>query len=165
MNTCTISFPSTFCLWYANSNCEKRRRFWGVSRMPIDQECKTCGKTFRNKGYLYCSKNCQEMDGHWNYIEIWKCYNFRNNHHLTQIFLQKTLDSMKWNHSFYYHWCSLICLTKIAYHHHSGLLLKFQIILYRLSRTLLHIHHDYFKSSFFIPFVSISCFSDVGKSW
>ena len=41
-----------------------------LSRMPIDQECKRCGKTFRNKGYLYCSKDCQLMDGHWNYTEI-----------------------------------------------------------------------------------------------
>jgi len=31
--------------------------------MPIDQECKKCGKTFRNKGYLYCSKDCQLADG------------------------------------------------------------------------------------------------------
>ena len=64
MNTYTISFPSTFCLWYAYSNCEKRRRLWGVSRMPIDQECKKCGKTFRNKGYLYCSEDCQLADGY-----------------------------------------------------------------------------------------------------
>ena len=77
MNTCTISFPSTFCLWYAYSNCEKRRRLWGVSRMPIDQECKKCGKTFRNKGFLYCSKDCQLMDQNWNYIEIWKYYKLR----------------------------------------------------------------------------------------
>jgi len=40
------------------------------------------------------------------------------NHHLTQISLQKTQDLMKLNCSFYYHWCSLVCLTKIAYHHH-----------------------------------------------
>ena len=69
MNTCTISFPSTFCLRYAYSNYEKRRRLWGVSRMPIDlstmpkdQECKHCGETFRNKGYLYCSKDCELAD-------------------------------------------------------------------------------------------------------
>jgi len=30
--------------------------------MPIDQECKICGKTFRNKGYHYCSKDCEIMD-------------------------------------------------------------------------------------------------------
>ncbi len=66
MNTYTISFPSSFCLRYAYSNYEKRRRLWGVSRMPIDQECKICGKTFRNKGYLYCSEDCQLRDKNWN---------------------------------------------------------------------------------------------------
>ena len=73
MNTYTISFPSTFCLRYAYSNYEKRRRLWGVSRMPIDlsrmpidQECKTCGKIFRNKGCQYCSKDCELMDKNWN---------------------------------------------------------------------------------------------------
>ena len=76
MNTYTIFFPSTFCLRYAYSNYEKRR-LWGVSRMPIDlsripkdQECKRCGKTFRNKGYQYCSKDCELMDKNWNYIKI-----------------------------------------------------------------------------------------------
>ena len=69
MNTYTISSPFAFCLRYAYSNYEKRRRLWGVSRMPIDQECKKCGKKFRNMGYAYCSKDCEQMDK-WNYMEI-----------------------------------------------------------------------------------------------
>ncbi len=41
------------------------------SSKAIEQECKKCGKTFRNVGYAYCSKDCELMDN-WNYIEIWK---------------------------------------------------------------------------------------------
>jgi len=33
-----------------------------LSTMPKDQECKSCGKIFRNKGYLYCSKDCELTD-------------------------------------------------------------------------------------------------------
>ncbi len=100
MNTYTISFPSTFCLRYAYSNYEKRRRFWGVSRMPIDQECKHCGKTFRNKGYQYCCKDCESMDEKWNYIEIWKCYNKQRkligaSHCLNSVVPQKMLINKK----------------------------------------------------------------------
>ncbi len=32
------------------------------SSRAIEQECKYCGKTFRNKGCLYCSKECQLRD-------------------------------------------------------------------------------------------------------
>ena len=42
--------------------------------------------------------------------------NFTWYHHLTQISLQKILDSMKLNCSFYHHWCSLICLTRISFY-------------------------------------------------
>ncbi len=45
------------------------------SSKAIEQECKKCGKKFRNVGYAYCSKDCELMDN-WNYIEIWKCYRF-----------------------------------------------------------------------------------------
>ncbi len=32
------------------------------SSKAIEHECKKCGKTFRNVGYAYCSKDCQLMD-------------------------------------------------------------------------------------------------------
>ena len=41
------------------------------SNKTIEKECKGCGKKFTNLGVDYCSKDCQIMDGHWNYIEIW----------------------------------------------------------------------------------------------
>ncbi len=32
------------------------------SSKAIEHECKKCGKTFRNPGYAYCSKDCELMD-------------------------------------------------------------------------------------------------------
>ncbi len=32
------------------------------SSKTIEQECKKCGKKFRNLGVAYCSKDCEVMD-------------------------------------------------------------------------------------------------------
>ena len=74
---------------------KKEESITDESSNAIERECKRCGKKFVNKGVAYCSKDCQLMDGNWNFIEISKCYNFRNNHHLNPIRLEWVLWSFE----------------------------------------------------------------------
>jgi hypothetical protein len=40
---------------------KKEEGYTDESSKAIDQVCKSCGKTFRNLGTAYCSKDCQLM--------------------------------------------------------------------------------------------------------